>query len=51
MIERVALDAEGHVDLGAALRALSARGVTRVFSEGGPRSRRASSRSASPTRS
>ena len=35
-VERVSLDAEGHVDLGAALRALSARGVTRVFSEGGP---------------
>ncbi|RBP09743.1 diaminohydroxyphosphoribosylaminopyrimidine deaminase [Roseiarcus fermentans] len=37
VVERVALDAGGHVDLGAALRALSARGVTRVFSEGGPR--------------
>ena len=37
VVERVALDGEGHVDLGAALRALSARGVTRVFSEGGPR--------------
>ncbi|MGO9422119.1 bifunctional diaminohydroxyphosphoribosylaminopyrimidine deaminase/5-amino-6-(5-phosphoribosylamino)uracil reductase RibD [Roseiarcus sp.] len=36
-VERVALDAAGRVDLGAALRALSARGVTRVFSEGGPR--------------
>jgi len=35
-VERVALDENGHVDLGAALRALSARGVTRVFSEGGP---------------
>ena len=35
-VERVGLDAEGRVDLGAALRALSARGVTRVFSEGGP---------------
>ena len=34
---RVALDAGGHVDLSAALGALSARGVTRVFSEGGPR--------------
>jgi diaminohydroxyphosphoribosylaminopyrimidine deaminase/5-amino-6-(5-phosphoribosylamino)uracil reductase len=36
-VERVALDAHGHVDLCAALRALSARGITRVFSEGGPR--------------
>ncbi|HZZ62910.1 MAG TPA: bifunctional diaminohydroxyphosphoribosylaminopyrimidine deaminase/5-amino-6-(5-phosphoribosylamino)uracil reductase RibD [Roseiarcus sp.] len=35
-VERVELDREGHVDLGEALRALSARGVTRVFSEGGP---------------
>jgi diaminohydroxyphosphoribosylaminopyrimidine deaminase/5-amino-6-(5-phosphoribosylamino)uracil reductase len=37
VVERVVLEAEGRVDLGAALRALSARGVTRVFSEGGPR--------------
>jgi diaminohydroxyphosphoribosylaminopyrimidine deaminase / 5-amino-6-(5-phosphoribosylamino)uracil reductase len=37
MIERVALDAEGHVDLPRSLRALAARGITRVFSEGGPR--------------
>jgi len=37
MIERVLLDASGHVDLHRALRALAARGVTRVFSEGGPR--------------
>ena len=37
MIERVPLDAEGHVDLGLALRTLAARGITRVFSEGGPR--------------
>ncbi len=37
VVERVGLDAEGHVDLTEALRALSARGVTRVFSEGGPR--------------
>ena len=36
MIERVRLDAGGHVDLHQALRALSARGITRVFSEGGP---------------
>jgi len=37
MVERVEADEAGHVDLGAALRALSARGVTRLFSEGGPR--------------
>jgi diaminohydroxyphosphoribosylaminopyrimidine deaminase/5-amino-6-(5-phosphoribosylamino)uracil reductase len=37
VIERVRLDGEGHVDLDAALKALSARGVTRVFAEGGPR--------------
>ena len=37
VVERVALDADGHADLGSALKALSARGVTRVFSEGGPR--------------
>jgi diaminohydroxyphosphoribosylaminopyrimidine deaminase / 5-amino-6-(5-phosphoribosylamino)uracil reductase len=36
MIEREPLDAEGHVDLQHALRALAARGITRVFSEGGP---------------
>jgi diaminohydroxyphosphoribosylaminopyrimidine deaminase / 5-amino-6-(5-phosphoribosylamino)uracil reductase len=36
MIERVALDAEGHVDLQDALRTLAGRGITRVFSEGGP---------------
>jgi diaminohydroxyphosphoribosylaminopyrimidine deaminase/5-amino-6-(5-phosphoribosylamino)uracil reductase len=36
MIDRVPLDAEGHVDLNHALRALAARGITRVFSEGGP---------------
>ncbi|HKN28654.1 MAG TPA: bifunctional diaminohydroxyphosphoribosylaminopyrimidine deaminase/5-amino-6-(5-phosphoribosylamino)uracil reductase RibD [Roseiarcus sp.] len=35
-VERVGLDAEGHVDLRQALGALSARRVTRVFSEGGP---------------
>src|SRR5271166_1296351 len=37
VIKPVGLDAEGHVDLRQALRALAARGVTRVFSEGGPR--------------
>jgi diaminohydroxyphosphoribosylaminopyrimidine deaminase/5-amino-6-(5-phosphoribosylamino)uracil reductase len=37
MIDRVLIDAGGHVDLRRALRALAARGVTRVFSEGGPR--------------
>ena len=37
MIERVPLDAEAHVDLRHALRAIAARGITRVFSEGGPR--------------
>jgi diaminohydroxyphosphoribosylaminopyrimidine deaminase / 5-amino-6-(5-phosphoribosylamino)uracil reductase len=36
-IERVGVDAEGRVDLGQALRVLAARGITRVFSEGGPR--------------
>ncbi len=36
-VARVSLDAGGHVDLGAALGVLSARGITRVFSEGGPR--------------
>jgi diaminohydroxyphosphoribosylaminopyrimidine deaminase / 5-amino-6-(5-phosphoribosylamino)uracil reductase len=36
-IERTGLDAEGRVDLSQALRALAARGITRVFSEGGPR--------------
>ena len=36
-IARVPLDADGRVDLNEALRALAARGVTRVFSEGGPR--------------
>ena len=35
-IERVAADREGHIDLQGALRALGQRGVTRVFSEGGP---------------
>jgi diaminohydroxyphosphoribosylaminopyrimidine deaminase / 5-amino-6-(5-phosphoribosylamino)uracil reductase len=37
MIERVELDPEGHVDLPHALRALAARGITRAFSEGGPK--------------
>ena len=36
-IARVAGDAAGHVDLGAALQLLAQRGITRVFSEGGPR--------------
>ena len=36
-IERVALDADGRLDLAHALRALAARGITRVFSEGGPK--------------
>ncbi len=37
MIDRVPLDAKGQVDLHQALGALAARGITRVFSEGGPR--------------
>ena len=37
MIERAPLDAEGRVDLHHGLRALAAQGITRVFSEGGPR--------------
>ena len=37
MVERAPLDPDGHVDLHQALRALAARGITRVFSEGGPR--------------
>ena len=36
-VERVATDAQGRIDLTAALQALSKRGITRVFSEGGPR--------------
>ncbi len=36
-VERVGVDAEGGIDLRQALRALAARGITRVFSEGGPR--------------
>ncbi len=35
-VERVALGADGHIDLGAALKALGQRGITRVMSEGGP---------------
>jgi diaminohydroxyphosphoribosylaminopyrimidine deaminase / 5-amino-6-(5-phosphoribosylamino)uracil reductase len=37
MVERVPVDAAGHVDLLHSLRALAARGITRVFSEGGPK--------------
>jgi diaminohydroxyphosphoribosylaminopyrimidine deaminase / 5-amino-6-(5-phosphoribosylamino)uracil reductase len=37
MIERVPLETGAHVDLHQALRALAARGITRVFSEGGPK--------------
>jgi diaminohydroxyphosphoribosylaminopyrimidine deaminase/5-amino-6-(5-phosphoribosylamino)uracil reductase len=37
MIERVPADADGPVDLHHSLRALAARGITRVFSEGGPK--------------
>jgi diaminohydroxyphosphoribosylaminopyrimidine deaminase/5-amino-6-(5-phosphoribosylamino)uracil reductase len=36
-VERIAGDGEGRIDLPSALRALGRRGVTRVFSEGGPR--------------
>jgi diaminohydroxyphosphoribosylaminopyrimidine deaminase / 5-amino-6-(5-phosphoribosylamino)uracil reductase len=36
-IARVDADASGRVDLASALRLLSRRGLTRVFSEGGPR--------------
>jgi diaminohydroxyphosphoribosylaminopyrimidine deaminase/5-amino-6-(5-phosphoribosylamino)uracil reductase len=36
-VVRVRRDAAGHVDLAAALKALGARGLTRIFSEGGPR--------------
>ncbi len=35
-VERVPLDAHGHVDLAVALGVLAQRGVTRVLSEGGP---------------
>ena len=37
MVERVPDDADAHVDLHHALRALAGRGITRVFSEGGPK--------------
>jgi diaminohydroxyphosphoribosylaminopyrimidine deaminase/5-amino-6-(5-phosphoribosylamino)uracil reductase len=37
MVERVPDDADAHVDLHHALHALAARGITRVFSEGGPK--------------
>jgi diaminohydroxyphosphoribosylaminopyrimidine deaminase / 5-amino-6-(5-phosphoribosylamino)uracil reductase len=33
---RVGLDASGHLDLNAVMRLLADRGVTRIFSEGGP---------------
>jgi diaminohydroxyphosphoribosylaminopyrimidine deaminase / 5-amino-6-(5-phosphoribosylamino)uracil reductase len=36
-VERVGVDAGGHIDLRQALAVLCARGITRVFSEGGPR--------------
>jgi diaminohydroxyphosphoribosylaminopyrimidine deaminase / 5-amino-6-(5-phosphoribosylamino)uracil reductase len=36
VVERVASDSDGHIDLASALRALGRRGITRVFSEGGP---------------
>jgi diaminohydroxyphosphoribosylaminopyrimidine deaminase/5-amino-6-(5-phosphoribosylamino)uracil reductase len=36
-VVRVRREAWGHVDLYAALRLLAARGVTRIFTEGGPR--------------
>ena len=36
MVERAPLGPDGHIDLHQALRALAARGITRVFSEGGP---------------
>jgi diaminohydroxyphosphoribosylaminopyrimidine deaminase / 5-amino-6-(5-phosphoribosylamino)uracil reductase len=35
-VMRVHRDVSGHVDLAAALAALGARGLTRIFSEGGP---------------
>jgi diaminohydroxyphosphoribosylaminopyrimidine deaminase / 5-amino-6-(5-phosphoribosylamino)uracil reductase len=37
MIERVPADSDGRVDLHQALHTLAARGITRVFSEGGPK--------------
>ncbi len=36
IVERAPLGPDGHIDLHQALRALAARGITRVFSEGGP---------------
>lgn len=36
-VQRVAADASGHVELVEALRLLARRGLTRIFSEGGPR--------------
>jgi len=36
-VERVSVDADGQVDLAEALRSIAVRGITRVFSEGGPR--------------
>jgi diaminohydroxyphosphoribosylaminopyrimidine deaminase/5-amino-6-(5-phosphoribosylamino)uracil reductase len=36
-VERVKRCADGHVDIEAALNVLARRGITRVFSEGGPR--------------
>lgn len=36
-VMRVAAGADGHLDLSAALTLLGTRGITRVFSEGGPR--------------
>lgn len=36
-VVRVRRDASGHVDLAAALELLASRGLTRIFSEGGPR--------------
>lgn len=36
-VATVSRDAFGHLDLAAALAALGARGLTRIFSEGGPR--------------
>ncbi|HEV7259365.1 MAG TPA: bifunctional diaminohydroxyphosphoribosylaminopyrimidine deaminase/5-amino-6-(5-phosphoribosylamino)uracil reductase RibD [Bosea sp. (in: a-proteobacteria)] len=35
-VMRVSADAHGHLDLGEALQLLGTRGLTRVFSEGGP---------------
>ena len=35
-VESVARGPDGHIDLGAALKVLGARGITRIFSEGGP---------------